>query len=212
MNNESPSDTYKLLYHQIIDPLFFEICNNNNNYCVKHKVDKDEIPIAIWKKFEKYKNNALKKMSGKRLDRHKLASCICGAIIEIKPLEGFNGAEIRKNANEILALHVGLNVIKFYMMFEFTKEFTSQKRKNVIQYLKENFDIRFPGLQENICDTQEYIENLSNALYWSHHYCSIKHDECFHYDIWAYSKIFYHLEIYNQNILKNVYEKYVSLA
>ena len=56
-------------------------------------------------------------MSKDRLDRHKLASCICGAIIDAKPLMGFNGAKIPKNANEALALYVGLSVIKFYMMY-----------------------------------------------------------------------------------------------
>lgn len=208
MSNEIPSDTYRLLYYQVIDELLAMICNQNQAYCVKYKIGQDIMPIAIWKKFETYKEIASQKMSGHRLDRHKLASCICAAIIEVKPLEGFNGAAIQKNANEIFALYVGLNVIKFYMMYDLTKEMSSQKRNAVIRYLKEKFEIKFPTLNENICDTQEYRKNLFNALYWSHHYCDIKANECFHYDIWAYSKIFYHLELYNEEHLKNAYNTY----
>lgn len=210
MNNENPSDTYKLLYYQIIDELFMQICENTDNYCVKYKIGNDEMPIAIWKKYEEYKKDALNKMSGQRLDRHKLASCICGAIIETRPLAGYNGAKIKKNANEIFALYVGLNVIKFYMMQQLTKNIPLNTKNGIIHYLKENFNMKFPTLSENICDTQEYRENLSNAIYWSHHFCHLKQDNCFHYDIWAYSKIFYHLEIYNKNNLNDVYQRCIK--
>ena len=206
MNNNSPSRTYKLLYHQIIYDLFIQICNNKENYCVKYKVGEDTTPIAIYKKFEEYKNKALNSMHGNRLDRHKLASCICGAIIETQPLVGYNGATIREDANEILAMFVGVNVIKMYMIHDIAKNMATKKKRTVTQYLKENFNIQFPSLQENICDTQEYKENLANALFWSHHFCDIKKDECYHYDIWAYSKIFYHLEVYNLEKIKAVYD------
>lgn len=210
MNSENPSDTYKLLYYQIIDELFAEISKKTDNYCVKYKIGEDKVHIAIWKEFEKYKENALKKMSGKRLDRHKLASCLCAAIIKVQPLESCKGLKIRKNANEIFAMYVGLNVIKFYMMYEITKDINQEIKNGLIKYLKENFDMKFPSLSENICDTQEYSDNLSNALYWSHHYCKFKNGDCFHYDIWSYSKIFYHLEVYNRNNLNNIFKMYVK--
>lgn len=83
-----PSRTYELFYCDIIEELFYQICGGNLNYCVQCRIEGDEPAIAIWKKFETYKAKALENMTGSRLDRHKLPSCICGAIIEAKPLTG----------------------------------------------------------------------------------------------------------------------------
>ncbi len=208
MRDYQPSGTYKFLYSHIIEELLFQICKRDNNYCVKN----DKIPILIGKKFEEYRYRTLENMSGTRLDRHKLASCICGAIIEVKPLVGFQGATIRRNANEILALHVGLNLIKFYMMYSlvYHLNISLENKNNIILYLKENFDMHFPTYNENICDIQEYEENLLNGLYWTHQKCEIARTECFHYDIWAYSKIFYHLELYNKNLIENLLSNFIK--
>lgn len=209
MKNNQPSDTYKKLYYQIIDELLAQICNNNINYSVKCQVNGEPVPIAIYHKFEEYKNKAIKNMSSRRLDRHKLASCICGAIIEVKPLTGYNNAIILKKANEIFALYVGLNIIKAYMLYDLLKvsNMSPIKIKKIDYYLKNNFDMKFP---ENICDTQHYKDNFANALYWSHYNCNITKKECFNYDIWAYSKIYYHLELYNKEHIKKCYEDCIN--
>ncbi len=144
-------------------------------------------------------------MSGSRLDRHKLASCICGAIIEIKPLVGFNGVKINKYANEMFALQVGLDVIKVYMIRDL--DIPKKDRNTLIAYMKDNFDMKFPALKYNVCDKHDYATNLRNALYKTHHACNLKKDECFHYDILAYSKIFYHLELYNRKDFELTYNK-----
>lgn len=209
MNHYNPSKTYKYLYDYIIGDLLSQICTNGSKFCVKDKTT----PYMIGKKFDEYKERASKNMNGKRLDRHKIASCICGAIIEAKPLQGFNGAVIASNANEILALCVGVNVIKFYMMYDLLHNLdipTSDKHK-IREYLKENFEMEYPSIEDNICDTQEYQKNLHNALYWSHSVCTALGRECFKYDIWAYSKIFYHLELFNKNNFQKVYQSYVQM-
>lgn len=197
-----PSRTFEFLYKYIIQELFSQICQNNKNYSIKPKIDEDDIHIAIWKKFEEYKEMALLNMSGKRLDRHKLASCICGVIIELKPLEGFKGAKINKYANEIFALQVGLDVIKVYMIRDYVNQYENQKL--FIEYMKNNFNMNFPSLKDNICDKHDYKTNLRNALYRTHCQCEFKNNECFHYDILAYSKIFYHLEIYNKKYFESI--------
>lgn len=200
MKKHHPSKTFKQLYFSIIDDFLAQICNSDLNYCVRDYY----IPYEISRIFEEYKNQAVSKMPGKRLDRHKLASCICGAIIKAKPLVGFQGAVILKKANEILGLHVGMAVLKYYMLYDL------QCETDAYEYLRENFELQFPSLNENICDTQEYKINLSNALYWSHKLCEITQNECFCYDIWAYAKIFYHLELYNRDLLKNAYTEYIQ--
>lgn len=205
MRKYQPSSTYKILFDKIIGELLSQICGANINYCVRN----EEIPYEIGEKFDEYKSLASNNMSAKRLDRHKLASCICGAIIKAKPLTGFNGATIVKNANEILALHAGLNVIKYYMMHDLASKLDAspQQKSTIIMHLKEHYDMQFPSLDENVCDTQAYEMNLLNALYWTHKQCDIVKQECFRYDIWAYAKIFYHLELYNKEYLQDAFNK-----
>lgn len=205
MSHYNPSTTYKYLYDYIIADLMSQICNSNKNFCIRS----EEIPYIMGEKFDAYRDRASEHMHGSRLDRHKLASCICGAIIESKPFIGYKAEKISKNANEIFALFVGLNVIKLYMMYDllYKLDKSSVKTEQILTELKENFEMHFPSLDENICDTQEYQKNLYNALYWSHSKCDILNKECFKYDIWAYSKIFYHLELYNKYYLQNAYSK-----
>lgn len=208
MKSGSVSDTFKLLYHEIIEEYFSHICDANINYCIKAEVEGKDIPIAISDKFDEFKDRAVINMSGEgRLDRHKLASCICGALIETSPLVGFHGAVIKKRANETLAMHVGLSVIKAYMMYDFLDKLSvsSEEKQEIHCYLHTNFVMQFP---ENICDNQKYEVNLENALFWSHFRCQYKTGECYRYDIWAYSKIFYHLELYNQDNLLKSYAEY----
>lgn len=207
--SNKPSETFIFLYQYIIQELFAQICKKYKNYSVKPNFKNEDIHIAIWKKFEEYKRKALLNMCGSRLDRHKLASCICGAIIEIKPLVGFNGAKINKYANEILALQVGLDVIKVYMIRDLC--ISGKNRNTIIKYMKENFNMNFPTLEFNVCDKHDYATNLRTALYNTYHLCDIKGNECFHYDILAYSKIFYHLELYNRNEFKSTYNKCIKM-
>ena len=203
------SETFIFLYQYIIQELFSQICNNDKNYSVKRNIGNDEIPIAIWKKFEEYKEKALLNMSGTRLDRHKLASCICGALIEIKPLVGYNDAKINKYANEMFALQVGLDVIKVYMIRDLN--ISEKDRKILIEYMKDNFDMKFPTLKYTVCDKHDYATNLRNALYRTHYKCNFKGKECFHYDILAYSKIFYHLELYNRKDFELTYNEWLKI-
>ena len=165
MRKKEPSDTYKLLYNHNIVATLYEICNNNKNYCVKHKINNKILPIAIWEKYEEFQENTSNNMAGSRLDRHKLASCLCGAIIEVRPLVGINGAKIAKNANEILALTVALSVIKSFMIYDKMNELQNEsKRIDFFNYMKEKFDLNFPSVECNICDSQEYKKNMFKLL------------------------------------------------
>ncbi len=202
------SKTSALLCQNIIKEFLVQICANNKNYSVKYKIEDEDIYISIGKKFDEYRKKALLNNSTERIDRHKLASCICGAIIEIKPLEGLNGAKINKYANEILALYVGLNVIKAYMIYDMN--IPEEDKTIAIEYIKENFDMEFPSLECNISTKRDYCSDLINTLFHTHHLCNVKGKECFHYDILAYSKIFYHLEVYNKENIKRVYQEYLK--
>ena len=197
MSRTQPSDTFKALYFDIIDPLFKQICDNDKNYCIKSQVNDLPVPLAINAKYEDYKAEALEHMAGNRLDRHKLASCICGAIVEIQPLAGYNNAPISKTANETFALYVGLYVVEYDMIYGYLQKLqvSDQEKERLIKYLKENFQMQFP---DNICDAQKYDKNLANALYWSRQSRGSLGDKCSRFDTWAYAKIFYHLDLHNR--------------
>lgn len=212
MNEKQPSDTFIKLYNYIIVDLITQICNSNRNYCVKEKINGDILFIALWKAYHKYESEASANMSGSRLDRHKLAACICGAITELQPIIGLNGVKISQSANELLALHTALGVIKSFMMKDVYENSNAPTEiKNEINiYLKEKFEMCFPHLEENICDSQEYRKNIVNALFWCRRKCYIISRDCFQYDIWAYSKIFYHLERYNKPFFDKCIQEYLK--
>lgn len=204
--NESLSETYTYLYHTIIEELLSQIVQNNHNYYVQRKIENLDFPIALEHKFKEYRQRARQNMSSQRLDRHKLASCICGAIIETRPLCGKGTAKI---ANELLALRTGLSTVKAYMIYEALHklQISDEEKDRFRKYLSENFMIKFPS---NICDTRPYEENFANALYQTHSKCAVTGKECFHYDIWAYAKLFYHLELYNQSAFATVCQNYLK--
>lgn len=209
MTNYQPSNTYKFFFDNIIGELLSQICNKIPNASVRNR----STPFEIGKKFEEYREKATNNMKNPRLDRHKLASCICGAIIEVQPIVGVYNEPIHKKINEIFALYAALNVIKYYMMYDITYQLniSEYEKKNLKTYLRDNFNMESPSIDENICDTQEYEFNLTNALYWTHCYrCKSTNICCFHYDIWAYAKIFYHLELYNIPRLKSMYIEYLK--
>lgn len=140
--NESLSETYTYLYHTIIEELLSQIVRSNPNYYVRRKIDNMDFPIALEHKFYEYRKRAQKNMSSQRLDRHKLASCICGAIIEIKPLFGKGTA---KNANELLALRTGLSTVKAYMIYGAIHKLQMpyEEKDKFRKYLTEKFMINF---------------------------------------------------------------------
>lgn len=209
MTKYQPSNTYKFFFDNIIGELLSQICDRIPGASVRNR----SIPFALGEKFEEYRKKAANNMINPRLDRHKLASCICAAIVEIQPIAGLEGVAIPKKINEIFALYVALNVIKYYMMYDLTYGINMplDVKNDLKAYLRDNFDMKLPSVDENICDTQEYEANLTNALYWTHYKCELTNTNCFHYDIWAYAKIFYHLELYNKPRLDEMYREYLEM-
>lgn len=205
MINYTPSDTYRFLFDNVIADYLKQILEKLPYISIKDET----IPYVIGEKFDEYRQRATPNMKSARLDRHKLASCICGAILEAKPLVS-SAKDIKIYQNEKFALYVGLGLIKHYMMYELTHELSisTDVRMKINAYLAENFDMALPSIDDNICDTQEYEANLVNALNWTNHKCDFKNGDCFQYDIWAYAKIFYHLEIFNRPTLCHLYEEY----
>lgn len=210
MESHKVSDTYKLLYHDVIEELFYQVCLQFPNYCVKWQMGNKLVPYAIYDVYMEYRGRALQHMSSQRLDRHKLASCICGALLETAPITTTDRNPPDTLVNEAVALHTGLNVIKYYMMEDIMQELkgSDTEKAKVHQHLQEHFIMQFPA---PIRDSQEYERNLLNAFHWCHSQCRTLKRDCFSYDIWAYSKIFYHLELFNQDKIRKSCEEYFTL-
>lgn len=202
------SDTYQDIYINIIGPVMTDILKAQRSLCVKDTQFIYDIGIS----YSKYKKSTLKRMSGDRLDRHKLSSCVCAAIIETKPLVTCNGCLNITNANEALGLAAGLGVLKHYMIYALLEksDIPKEQLKKTHDYMMSNFSINLPSAKENVCDLQIYLNNIINALSWTHDYCNYKKSECFRYDIWAYATIFYHLEVYNKPFLVKFYNECIK--
>lgn len=209
MNVNQPSETYKRLHRDVIEACIEQICIHYEEYSMRYITGNEKTAVAMGKKFDEYRKKSSLNMSSNRLDRHKLASCICGTIIEVRPLEGKKDVVIKETANEILALYTGLNVVKLYMIDDLAKDLKipEDEDNEITNYMYKNFSMKLPSLNENICDVQTYEKNLLNALYWNHSKCTTLNRECFRYDVWAYAKIFYHLELYNRKYFEEVYQK-----
>lgn len=212
MKSYQPSETYRRLHCDIIEELAEQICTQCENYYMRYITGSEKTAIVMEKKFDEYKKRTSLNLSSNRLDRHKLASCICGTIIEVRPLEGRKGTETKKAANEMLALYSALSVVKIYMIDDLAKKLGIPQEENggAVSYMYENFEMLLPPLEENIRDVQNYERNLLNALYWSHSECKRFKTECFQYDVWAYAKIFYHLERYNKKYFDDTYNEYIK--
>lgn len=214
MNTKGPSETFRILYHDIIEELLYQAYKSVSGYCVKDKVDNNSINIAIWKKYEEYRKLASNNVLSRRLDRHKLAACVCATIVQIQPLTGVNGQKIKKTANEIVAMLAAFTVLKYYMITDYLQDkkntLSAQEKENMKVYIKENFQIECPTLDENIGDRQEYEKNLLNALRWTRTLCRYSNKKCCSFDIWAYATIFYHLETYNRKRFNEVCKNYID--
>ena len=47
-----------MLYNYVIADILFQICDKNDDYCVKYYVGEDKLPSALWKKIQEYEAKA----------------------------------------------------------------------------------------------------------------------------------------------------------
>jgi len=131
-------------------------------------------------------------VAGGTIDRHKQASCLCGAVFLSNIIVNTSGK--KHNANEILSMSMGLNLLKMYMIKDkFGIWGDAEKKKICI----EGFSFTLPGIDQNTHDKKDYRENISITMRKSHHCIYDRKKICEKFDVWAYSKIFFHLDNYN---------------
>lgn len=144
--------------------------------------------------FNSLYNQAVKCIRSNRLDRHKIASCMCGAIIQAKPLTyHYNCKKPDTGLNEILAIQAGLDILKMFMLDDYKMADARH------QEIYKSFPMRFPDIV--VCDKNSYGNNLVSALSRTGK-CYKRNEPCTKFDIWAYAKIFYHIELHNAPLLE----------
>lgn len=206
----TPSKVFEQLNSEIIEELIYQILQNYDEIALNFGSNNIHPCILIGRKFDELRNQSKNYVTSSRLDRHKLAACICSAIIELKPLVSAKNKKMPNNSNELLAFFTGLNLIKMYMIFD--KMNGNNIDDDLLKYLKENFDMECPTIDENICDVNEYILNIANAIGRTQIYCGKAKRVCNKFDIWAYANIFFHLEKYNQERLEIFCTKYKIIS
>lgn len=205
----TPSKVFELLNSEIIEDLIYQILQESKETALDFGRNTNHPCILIGKRFDELRNQSVQFVTSSRLDRHKLAACICSAIIEVKPLISAKDNKMPDNSNELLAFYTALNVIKMYMIYD---KLNGNKDQGLLLYLKENFDMETPTIEENICDVNEYILNIANAIGRTQIHCKRAKSNCNKFDIWAYANIFFHLEIYNQKKLDICCFKYKIIS
>jgi hypothetical protein len=169
------------------------------NDFVENPVDlSDRMHTKLCKSIETYMNETRIYMSDTKLDRHKLAACICAAIIKERPLYQYPDAKNDRfqKPNECLAVFCAIKTMRPFMITDFLKKYPEYA--NIRKELTTEYNFIFP--QDKIGDKKDYFENLLAAVERAYVcVCKNKGDDekCDKFDIWAYAKIFYHLELIN---------------
>lgn len=158
----------------------------------------------------KYANETISEMShtGKmrrddsqsiRLDRHKLAACICAAIINVRPLIKKNGepeGEDIEYVNELLAIWVSMEVLQKTMVAKMSEKILKkEKAYDFKEKLNQEYRMKFPP--DSYGDKRDYFKNLCYDIGRTRD----------HFDVFAYSRIFYHLEMLNRVFILKNYRK-----
>ena len=214
MENQS-KDNHVFLWNNVIREVLYCIAHSGLNYCIN---DPQNVRHSINNKIDEYVENTKRAMCKKgeginkiNIDRHKFASCVCGAIIAVRPI-GKEGHQWVRNTNEIVALQTGILILQRNMIYDFmsTLDISDEEKVPMAKFFKDNFKMRYPSILEHMCEKQGYAEGLCADLSRTYHNCEYKRGICFHYDVFAYSKIFYHIEMKNRGQLNDLYQDYIN--
>ena len=143
------------------------------------------------------------------LDRHKFASCLCAAAMESQVIIGRADDKSKGYANEIMAFDMGIEYLYHAMLEEIADDHGlgyEQKIAFKSDAIK-NYGLVYPDGHR--CDEGDYRKNIIHDLRNTYERCIHKGAVCHHFDLFAYSRIYYHLEECNRNALEQICQRYV---
>ena len=214
MENQS-KDNHAYLWSDVIRKVLYCISEKGPNYRIN---DPHNMRHSICNEIDEYVKMTKKAMCKEgedvnkiNIDRHKFASCVCGAIIKARPI-GKEGKQWVRNANELVALQVSMLILQRNMIYDFigTLNISDEDKVSMKQFLIDNFQMKFPSILENICEKQDYASGLCADLSRTYNDCEYKKGRCCHFDVFAYSRVFYYIEMYNRKRFNDVYQDYLN--
>lgn len=137
----------------------------------------------------------------KVLDRHKIASCICGAFLKVSVFDKTELAKYIKDtgkkteafffyANELVAFYAGCRFLSFFMVNDTLKNHNYEKASSIIK--------RFPILPLAKNTT---LGSYSNLLFYLSRIKDEKEIGLKHFDKYSYSWNYYMLEEYFNKVV-----------
>jgi len=186
-------ELFNTIFDNEIRPFINEIQSNHSQIKIKNL---ELCKQNIYKQYiilnNAYKENIFDQSEGSLLDRHKVASCICGAFLKVSV---FNKAEMIKEikkshlkvfsyfyyVNEFVALYAANKFLSFFMVMDYKDDL--EKKRVIIEH--------FPKMPETTrCKTGFWTNVLFNLS-------QIKDEQQIglaHYDLYSYAMFFYMLE------------------
>lgn len=183
------------IYDESILPFIQTLAQNNPLLQIKNM---DQCKEDIYDKYcglkQLYKDQIFDKTDEALLDRHKVASCICAAFLQVSV---FNTQKMIQQiidtreavhsyffyANELVALYAANRFMSFFMILDYKGNLKRQRD------ILEKFPLVPPSVQSKKGFWTSVLFNLA----------SIKDEKVIglqHFDIYAYAIIFFMLEVY----------------
>ncbi len=115
-------------------------------------------------------------------DRHIIASSICGAVRDIKPIN--HEGNIDSSVNSLLAFNIGIETLRQHMLKDWltSKDVTAER-----DGLKKDFMIKMPDIYDYVAIP--FFDQVIGDLH---------HQE--KYDVSGYARLFCKIEMYNKQI------------
>lgn len=183
---------FDIYFSQYIEPIAKEIKNNNSK--IEYRYEIRNYKKILYESYT-YLNKSYKKQIFNTedvvlLDRHKVSSCLCGAVLKNPIFKlNFNKDDRQKYKafffypNELFALQVSLECMKTYMISDYTSDLDA-KRKILYE---------FPYFPDKHCDKVDFLTCIIFDLSEINTNCQI---DKYYFDKGAYAIIFYFLEDY----------------
>jgi len=199
----------KKLFDKIFDEEIYTIIHelDKNNAMIKIK-DLNNCKIEIFKEYQdlnrQYKEHVFSKTEQCLLDRHKVASCICGAFLRVSVLDKSKLVDqIKKEkqpveaifyyVNEFVAFYAGCRYLSFFMACD--------KSDNIL--LVKDILKEFPRMPQ----TSKSKKGFWNCVLFN--LSQIKDETQIglaHYDLYVYAMLFFYLEefFYEKETIKEL--------
>ncbi|MCL2204553.1 MAG: hypothetical protein FWB88_11520 [Defluviitaleaceae bacterium] len=167
---------FSVFNKHILEPRVKEMLNTNSTIVLNNRRYKNT--LTYYNQYENTFNNC---MNSPRLDRHKMAACMCLAVCKARPFGTLNDTRTSLNqlANEYLALQVSIDILESFIRDDMVKTNPGYSATPKIS---------FPA---PIQDEKSYESILVSCLHYSHMADNLPHP-------WWLSQVFYFLEVYTR--------------